>query len=248
MSNKPDDRQYWKMRATGYEQLEWAKQGSYLDAFLHAGGFCQDDVVLDVGTGTGIIAHALAPAVKRVVGLDSSVDMLEQARATQMPNEEFLEGDIRETDFPEGSFNKITARMVFHHIMTDIDLAVANCHRFLRPGGRLILSEGVPPHPDVKDWYTEMFKLKEERRTFLEQDLVDLVRAGGFKEPQIVTYTASQMSIRNWLQKSGLTQDIQDRIYQMHLELDGLGKHYRMKVTDEDIFLDWKFVILSADR
>lgn len=248
MSNQSDDRQYWKMRAGGYEQLQWAKQSSYLDTFLHAGNFCSTDAVLDVGTGTGIIAHALAPAVKRVVGLDSSTDMLEQARQMQHENEEFLEGDIREIDFPEGSFNKITARMVFHHIMTDIDKATQNCFRFLRPGGRLILSEGVPPHSDVKDWYTEMFRLKEERRTFLEQDLIDLVRGAGFKDPVVRIYVAPQMSVRNWLQGSGLPEETQERIYQMHQELDGLGRHYNMQLTENDILLDWKFVILAADR
>jgi ubiquinone/menaquinone biosynthesis C-methylase UbiE len=244
-----DDRNFWKSRSQNYQQLEWIKQPSYLNAVLSAGNFGPDDEVLDVGTGTGIIAHSVAPIVKRVVGVDYSYDMLQQACENKADNEEFQVGDIREELFPAGSFSKITARMVFHHIMTDIDKAMANCYRYLREGGRLILSEGVPPHRDLRDWYTEMFALKEERRTFIEDDLVDLAHDAGFSKVDVDIFIAPQMSIRNWLEKSGLPQETQDKIYQMHLSLDGLGtQHYRMKVTEDDIFCDWKFVTLKADK
>jgi hypothetical protein len=83
----------------------------------------------------------------------------------------------------------------------------------------------------------------------MEQDLIDLARDAGFKKIELDEYIAPQMSIRNWLEKSGLPQDTQDQIYGMHLSLNGLGtKHYRMKVTEDDIFCDWKFVILKADK
>jgi ubiquinone/menaquinone biosynthesis C-methylase UbiE len=242
------DREFWKARSQRYQQLEWTQQPSYLNAFLKAGDFVADDEVLDIGTGTGIIAHSIAPIVKRVVGVDYSDDMLQQACSNKRENEEFRVGDARVQLFPWRSFSKITARMVFHHIMTDINKAMANCYGYLRDGGRMILSEGVPPHPDLKDWYTEMFALKEERRTFMEQDLIELALEAGFKSVDIDIYTAPQMSIRNWLDKSGLPQATQDQIYEMHLSLNGLGKHYNMRVTEEDVFCDWKFVILKADK
>jgi ubiquinone/menaquinone biosynthesis C-methylase UbiE len=244
-----NDRSFWKARSQNYQQLEWTQQPSYLNAFLRAGDFDLSDEVLDVGTGTGIIAHAVAPIVKRVVGVDYSDDMLQQACINKAENEEFRVGDLREQMFPAASFDKITARMVFHHILTNIDTAMANCYEYLREDGRLILSEGVPPHADLKDWYTQMFTLKEERRTFMEEDLLNLVRGAGFRSVDMEIYTAPQMSIRNWLEKSGLPQETQDQIYGMHLDLNGLGtKHYRMRVTEDDIFCDWKFVILKASK
>jgi ubiquinone/menaquinone biosynthesis C-methylase UbiE len=249
LSNHQDERLFWKTRSNGYQQLEWAQQRSYLSTFLQASNFTSEDVVLDVGTGTGIIAHAIAPDVKKVVGLDISPHMLEQACLEQVDNKLFIEGDIRNVPFPPESFDKITARMVFHHLIVDIHKAMTNCYSLLRPGGRLIISEGVPPHPDLKDWYAEMFTLKEERRTFMEDDLIELVRRAGFRDPQIEFYTAPQMSIRNWLEKSGLAEEAQKQIYQMHLDLNGAGRrYYRMRVTQNDILLDWKFVILTAKR
>jgi ubiquinone/menaquinone biosynthesis C-methylase UbiE len=131
LSNHQDERLFWKTRSNGYQQLEWAQQRSYLSTFLQAGNFTSEDVVLDVGTGTGIIAHAIAPDVKKVVGLDISPHMLEQACLEQVDNELFIEGDIRNMLFPPESFDKITARMVFHHLIVDIHKAMTNCYSFI---------------------------------------------------------------------------------------------------------------------
>lgn len=68
--------------------------------------------------------------------------------------------------------------MVFHHIMDNLDRAVLRCYDLLKENGKICVAEGVPPvdDPDVVDWYTEMFKLKEERRTFTPEQLVDYLR------------------------------------------------------------------------
>ena len=66
---------FWRKRSERYNALEWANHQSYLNAFAQAGDFKKTDIVLDVGTGTGIVAHAISPLVKQVIGLDKSQDM-----------------------------------------------------------------------------------------------------------------------------------------------------------------------------
>jgi SAM-dependent methyltransferase len=247
MSNR--DEAFWRIRSRGYERLEWTKRRGYLSTFLRAGDFHVSDVVLDVGTGTGIVAQSAAPFVRYVIGIDISSDMLAQAHDKRSENQAFVQADIRNTVFLPESFDKIMARMVFHHVMADLEGAVMNCRTYLRPGGRLVLSEGVPPHPDLKDWYTAMFALKEERRTFLEDDLMQLARGAGFQKVRSIIHISPGMSIRNWLENSGLPDETQAKIYQMHLDLDGQGRqYYRMQVTEDDILLDWKYVIVTADK
>lgn len=240
---------FWRTRAKGYQKLEWATRGGYLQTFIECGAFRPSDRVLDVGTGTGIVAHAVAPYVKLVVGIDTSRAMLEQAIQTRLDNEDFVIGDVRSIHYQDNSFDKITARMVFHHVLEGAVQGVEECYRVLKPGGRMILSEGVPPDKSLKDWYARMFALKEERLTFMEEDLVALMEKGGFGDIAVRIHVSPQVSLRNWLENSGLPQHIQETIFRMHLELDGTGrKFYNMTVLEDDVLLDFKYAILIGHK
>jgi SAM-dependent methyltransferase len=78
-----------------------------------------DDVVLDLGTGTGAIALALAEDAKEVVGRDISEGMLERARekATDrgLDNVSFGPGRFREPDAPE-TVDVVTSNYAMHHL------------------------------------------------------------------------------------------------------------------------------------
>ena len=240
---------FWAVRAEGYDQLEWASRQGYLQAFVAAGDFQPMDLVLDVGTGTGIVAQAVSPFVAEVVGIDLSPEMLARAWASRVANEVFEKGDVRRLRFPDNWFDKVTARMVFHHLIEGGDQAMRECYRVLKPGSVMVLSEGVPPDRSLRDWYTRMFALKEERLTFFEEDLVALMSNGGFDVEQVLTHVSPQVSISNWLRSSGLPQERQDRIMQMHLDLDERDKqHYSMTLTGGDVLCDFKYVILVGRK
>jgi ubiquinone/menaquinone biosynthesis C-methylase UbiE len=241
--------EFWKKRSKNYEKLEWAIKGGYLHAFLDAGEFHAGDNVLDIGTGTGIIAHTISPYVDKVVGIDISSDMLSHAFEHRTNKEEFVKMDATKLDFGDESFSKVTARMVFHHILSDTQKAMDECYRVLRPGGKMIFSEGVPPTERVKPFYSEMFKLKEERLTFMDGDLSDLMENSGFRNIQKKLYWSKGSSIRNWLGNSGLPAEVQERIFRMHLEMHEHGKEdYNMVIENGDCLIDMKFVILVGEK
>ncbi|HOG24351.1 MAG TPA: class I SAM-dependent methyltransferase, partial [Candidatus Omnitrophota bacterium] len=146
--------QFWSIRSKKYDNLEWANKGDYLHTFLNAGQFHEDDVALDVGSGTGIIAHTVSPFVKQVVGIDISEDMLKCAHNPAFKNVQFIRMDAHDLKFRTASFHKVTARMCFHHIIEHTQKAMHECYRVLKKGGRMIFSEGVPPTKHVVPFYT----------------------------------------------------------------------------------------------
>lgn len=245
-----NDAQFWDERSQKYDRLEWANKEDYLRLFLQMGNFDSQDEVLDVGIGTGIVGHSIAPLVKRIAGIDISTEMIHQAkRRAQFKNITYHVADVRRLPFADNSFTRATARMVFHHVIRDTQYGMNECFRVLKTGGKMIFSEGVPPTPHVVPFYTEMFKLKEERITFMDEDLLALMRNAGFRDIQKVVYIARQSSIRNWLENSNLSKEVQERIFQMHLDLDEQGKKdYNMTIKNNDCFIDMKFVILSGAK
>ena len=241
------EEQFWKIRSKKYNNLKWANDQAYISAFISCGNFNSSDIVLDVGTGTGIIAHALAPLVKEVIGLDRSQDMLEHSNWKD--NKYFIKRDIREPLFYDEVFDKITARQVFHHILENTQKAMDECYRVLKKGGIIVLSEGIPPSPEVKKTYIEIFKLKEKRLTFLEDDLVKLMKRAGFKNIKSIMHVMKNFSIKNWLENSGLPNKKQDKIFEMHVTGSEIFKKaYNMKIVNGDCFIDVKSIILVGEK
>lgn len=98
--------------------------------------------VLDVGTGTGLVALAAARLVGptgRVVGVDFSMEMLEKARAklaqTDLENVQFVQGDAEALEFPDDSFDVVLCASSLFFV-PDMARAAHEFHRVLKPGGR----------------------------------------------------------------------------------------------------------------
>lgn len=240
----------WRNRAKHFNDLKWVNHQLYLEAFVRAGKFSKSDIVLDVGTGTGIIARSIAPLVKVVVGLDKSEDMLRVSRQLLWPvNISFVKMNILQQTFGAEVFDKITARHVFHHIVRGTQRAMNECYRVLKKRGLMVLSEGVPPSPEVKEDYIKIFRLKEVRLTFMSDYLVALMERAGFQNIHTETIWLRRMSVRNWLTNSGLPQVTQDRIFHLHVNGREVFKRaYNMVEADNDCFIDMKMAILTGEK
>jgi ubiquinone/menaquinone biosynthesis C-methylase UbiE len=243
------DTAYWARRAQEYDQLEWVNEEQYLKTFVAMGDFQPTDIVLDAGTGTGAIARTVAPLVREVIGVDKSQDMLERIKddGRWQRNLYFIQRDIVEPIFRDGVFDKVTARMVFHHLVGQTETAMRECFRVLKPEGRIVLAEGVPPSAEVKPDYIRIFQEIEPRETFMEGDLQALLETAGFRQVEIKVLVLPQMSVKNWLEHRGLPDDVQKRVFRMHVDAaDYFKEAYRMTVTPTDCLIDMKVAILSA--
>jgi ubiquinone/menaquinone biosynthesis C-methylase UbiE len=103
-----------------------------------------EERALDVGTGAGAFALALAPLVREVVGVDVVPELLAEARARAPENMKLVEADGHALPFLDASFDLVCTARTFHH-MTRPEQVVAEMSRVVRPGGTMLVVDQLAP-------------------------------------------------------------------------------------------------------
>ena len=114
------------------------------------------DRVLDAACGTGDLALAdLRAGAATVTGLDFSPRMLERARRKTAVID-WVEGDLLALPFDDGSFDTATIGFGVRNV-GDLELALAELRRVLRPGGRLAILEITRPRGVLRPFFSLWF-------------------------------------------------------------------------------------------
>jgi len=110
---------YFSRNAEGYVASFSHRQGGDLDRLIELGEWDSSQRALDVATGGGHTALAVAPHVGRITVTDLTPRMLEKARefilAQGVTNAVFQEADAENLPFADSSFERVTCRIAPHH-------------------------------------------------------------------------------------------------------------------------------------
>jgi SAM-dependent methyltransferase len=151
--------------AQAYATSPIHSQGPDLDWMVEAAALSGKERIVDVATGTGFTAFALAPYAHEVVGIDITLPMLEAAQrlATerQVTNVRFMQGEAHALPFASGSIDVVACRYSAHHFPR-IAQAVKEWARVLVPGGKLILVDTISPEePELDGFLNEIEVLRD---------------------------------------------------------------------------------------
>lgn len=116
--------------------------------------------VLDLGCGAGVpVARWLVDAGYEVVGIDSSTEQIQRARAN-VPEAEFLVAEMTTISLEAESFDGVVATYSITHVPRYLHAVLfRRIHDWLRPGGVFVASLGAGESPDwTGEWLgTEMY-------------------------------------------------------------------------------------------
>lgn len=113
---------------------------------LRYAGIKPAELVLDVGCGTGVLTRLAADVVGpngRVIGIDPGPKMIGIARKNatlESSRAEFRLAAIENLPFEDKNFDCVLSSFMVHHLPPDLKLkGLAEVHRVLKPGGRLLV-------------------------------------------------------------------------------------------------------------
>lgn len=139
-----------------------------LKRLLEHGKFSESDFVLDAGGGTGRVASALAPYVKKVVVADLSLGMLVQADRKGL---DAVHSPVESLPFGDNAFERIVMIDALHHVYNQQETA-DELWRVLAPGGMIIIQE-----PDVRRFLVKLVAFAEKialmRSHFLSPEKIE---------------------------------------------------------------------------
>ena len=137
--------------AETYERIHGRRTGEVAGDLVKAAGIVAGQRVLDVGTGTGVVAEAARSAGATVAGVDASMQMLAVGREAR-PSLAVAAAEAIDLPFRDGTFDAVTAGFVLSHFPR-VETALFDLIRVLKPGGKLaVTSWGETEDEFQKTW------------------------------------------------------------------------------------------------
>lgn len=181
MSSNP----FFERHASGFAASESHRSGSDLDRGMEMLEASANDSALDIATGTGFTAVRLAGIVRRVVAIDPTQAMLDQAEklalAEHMRNIEFRNISWEDMDLSE-KFDVVTCRRAAHHF-ADKPPFFRKVHDLLKERGRFLFIDMLRNEDDSTDFLNKLERIRDNTHVgaLKLSEIREMAEASGLK-------------------------------------------------------------------
>ncbi len=235
---------HFRNRAEKYNRSSnWVTDERLIRRIFELAGAGPDAHVLDVSTGTGLIAKEFYGKVKKVTGLDISPEM---ARYAEGCMDEIVFAPSEEMPFADGSFDAVVCRQGLQ--FADLDRAIPEIHRVLKPGGTAVLCHLTAYNDADRELTFAIQKLRNPaRRNYLmPADISGRLRRQGFREVEDIEYVTDE-SVNQWIDNGAIPLENMDGIRALYRSAnEEFRRLHNVRFTDGDILDAMLFVIARA--
>lgn len=191
MKQEKDNKKFWSRYAKFYDAEVLRFSGTaYKEMYKMMSKVLTKDMnVLEIATGTGLIAVNVAPFVNSIEATDFSPKMIEAARKKACAgNVNFSVEDATKLSFEDETFDAVIISNALH-IMPEPHTVLAGVKKVLKPGGLLIAPTFSQGHLNDSTWKLSTFILKvigfEAYSKWKPEEFVEFINKNGF-------------SVKNW--------------------------------------------------
>ncbi len=185
------------------------------------------DAALDIATGAGHTALALAPRVARVIAYDLTREMLHETRrnaaARGLANVYTQQGPAEKLPFRDASFDIVTVRQAPHHF-ADVRSAIREMSRVAKPGARIVIVDSTSPEDPAlaSQWdYIERLRDPSHVRNYPPSQWRAMVADAGLRvvaeEIGFATENGRPMDFAAWTRRINTPPEAVEELSQLFL-------------------------------
>jgi len=210
---------------------------------------------LDIATGTGFTALAVALRCRQVIGLDLTLGMVSEARRLagerRAPNVLFCLGDAEAVPFRDGAFDIVTCRYAAHHF-PDLAKAFSEMARVVKAGGGVILDDTCAPEEgDLAALMNEWEKKRDPSHVANHPPSwlrAMLERCGLAVDAATMTYVPQEF--QEWIRRGGVSDDDAAALRASFVSASPEARSvFRIEHVDGDLRFAWpELVVLAIKR
>jgi ubiquinone/menaquinone biosynthesis C-methylase UbiE len=222
---------YFARTAESYVSSFEHRTGDDLQRLIEIGEWEPQQAALDIATGGGHTALAIAPHVGRITVSDLTPRMLEKAReflqAQGVTNDEYVVADAEQLPFANATFDRVTCRLAAHHYL-DIQQATREVARVLKREGLYLLSDLMAPSDtELDDFINRIEKWRDPShgRSHRPEELREYFTQAGLLVEQ-VDFFRSVHNYEAWTERARLPVPERAALEQFFLESDETIQNY----------------------
>ena len=241
-SSSTDPQEQFNRHAANYAVSVPHRSGQSLSILTEWASLGRYELGIDLATGPGFTAFAIAEFCETVVASDIADGMLNQARsiATErgIGNVRFEIVDAQNIPYPESSFDIVTCRTAPHHF-PDIGRFLSEVHRVLKTSGVFLLCDTTTSEISaLAEWHQRVEAIRDPSHVLAPSpsEWRILVGNAGFR----ITHeraTQVNMTFWDWVARSGTPDDVANGLHRDFIDAsDGTKDEYGIQRLDADDF------------
>ena len=249
-------RDQFSQHADYYAQSSVHAEGNTLNVLLDFADPKGTEQTLDIATGTGFTAFALAPKVAYVVATDLTPVMVgkavELAQEQAIGNIAFSVAAAEALPFADASLDLVTCRLAPHHFQ-DVRAFLSEVHRVLRTDGLFCMTDSVSPESErLIAWQNRVETLRDNSHVYgyPPSQWNAMITDAGFSLERTAHARNAQMSFLWWVRPEKnppeVVQEIRDAFAQ--LSPDEAREHYTVRPEGDDFYFSWPTYTVKARR
>jgi ubiquinone/menaquinone biosynthesis C-methylase UbiE len=247
---------HWSESAALYATSSIHSRGLSRQRIVELANPTATDLVVDVATGAGHTAVAIAPLVRRVIAVDLSVRMLEVtcslAAKQRLNNIEPVKCDAEALAFRSNCVDLVTCRIAPHHFNRP-DVFVRECARILKPGGRMALVDTwVPDDVELDHAINQMQALRDSthRRSLSTSEWKQFLNAAGLEIKHLETwFHEGEASFNEWVAISRTAKEEVARLKSFTASLpQRIKEALKFRTTSDDLYFQLPRIVFLATK